>query len=489
MADNPISIASISAYEKTLSAAELEKFKQLSPAKQKEIITVFMEKSGNVNLPESNSIFPAQTIPATGLRVESSTSSSNASADANLHQETIDILKQHLAEMKEFFNTQNKKNGYVSQLAEAAKTLWNKDNTSGVIKNKIKELEDKIRLLEEAQKGTAIDKETGKSLSFEEAYFKAFGKILDKDKINEAIQAQKTYQQSKEYQPIYDKYSDALSPFIEEADDPQKQKVISEKVTKLETALTSLIGQDGLNKIYKDNNVNSDSSSAEEKYKILITQAKQLLSKSASDLQNVSQGKTLDFLLYLSEDAYQNATGDDLKYKITQQAELSKNGAGTAGSIVTSGVTMFTGLLPGAAAETGSYAINRFSDNSGDSFGTKLLDTGKDLLDNVNPLSQLESLKPLGRALGIIKEKPKYQYVLNQLQPFLLENDINQGKLEDAQRLEKLEQALDALEGKDKMQDFYKEKGVNPSQLAPEQKYRLLINYSKHLLAAKKNED
>lgn len=488
MADNPISVSLIESYKKSLSKAELEQFNQLTPTQQQEKVSIFLSKTQATGVPVDGSpIFPSNLQPMPGLKLESSNPNTNEASDLDFHQETIDILKQHLTEMKEFFNTQNKRNGYVSQLAEAAKTLWSKDNTTGVIKDKIKDLEDKIKLLEEAQKGTATDKETGKSLSFEEAYFKAFGKTLDKDKINEAIQSQKTYQKSKEYQMIYDNYSETLSPFIDEANSGKNQVLTPEKITKLETALTSLIGQDGLNKLYKD--VNPENISVEDKYKILITQSKQLLSKSASDLQNVSQGKTLDFLLYSSEDAYQNATGDDLKYKINKQAESSKKGAGTAGNIVTSGVTLFTGLLPGAAAETGVNAINRWSDNSGDSFRTKFLDTGRDLLDNVNPLSQLESLKPLGQALGIIKQKPKYQYVLSQLQPFLLENDINQGKLEDPQRLEKLEGVLNALEGNDKMQDFYKEKGINPSQLAPEEKYRLLVNYSKHLLADKKNEN
>lgn len=485
MADNPISITSIDAYKKTLSQQELERFNQLPPAQQQEKVSVFLSNTTPVS--GSSTIFAANIQPMPGLSLESSSTNSSSSSN-DIHQQTIDILKNHLAEMKDFFKNKNGKNGYITQLGDAIKGLWNKDNTRGAVTEQINALENKIKLLEDAQKGAATDSE-GKPLSFENAFAKTFGQPFDKDKINKFLQTQKSYQQSKEYQAAYDKYSDALSPLIAQADDPKRQGATGENVTKLESAITSLIGQEGLNKIYKENNINSDSSPKEEKYKILIAQAKQLLAKSSSDLLNVSQGHTVQALSFESETAYEEATGDDLKDKIANQAQKSKSAAGIAGSLVRSGVTIVTGILPGAVAETGVGAVDRFTDNSGDSIGTKLADTGEDLLGNVNPLPSLDSLRTLGQVLGLVKEKPKYQYILSQLQPFILENDKNQGKLENPQSVEKLEQALNALEDKDKLQDFYKKQGINPAQLTPEEKYRLLINYSRELLATKKNED
>lgn len=450
--------------------------------------------AGDTSMPSadvSGNLFPQpKASPMPGLQLETGSPSTNQNAqtsgdtiDQQTQKNIIESLKIYLNESRQEFAGVRNSRGIFSRFGNFIGRQIDSQNTIEANEQLLNQFESKIQNLENAMSGKLINPSTGATISFGQAYKDAFGKEISEKDIIEWSNAQKKYNAIKPLQEDYERYSDALSPFIQEYETNHFKLADKGQLNDLETSMKSLLGDESFSDLFKQKGVNSDTISPQEKYDFLISAAKTLVSTKIEKAQEVRQGMTLDTAHWLYQTASLETLGNDnyLDGRIRSCKDYQEKAGQRVGLVTTTGTTLAMGGLNLIAGSLVDTAVDTVQDATRDN-GFSTSKTLRSLAKNANPLSPLTGLAQL---TGIIEKPPSYAACKNVLSSYIEDFDKNKGQLKKDSDLTDLGKSIDSLLGEGKTAKILKSSDKN-NNLSAQDKYNILIYLSKDLILSRK---
>lgn len=457
---------------------------KITPANSGIITRIDGGTKTNAAADQNGSIFAANAASSeniAGTTIEHAPQNANTS-DTQTQIELINALKIYLAEAKEQFQNLQNNRGYIDKAGSFVGRLWNSENTMEKAEEKINQFEQKIKMLEDANAGK-LKNSAGDKISFGQAYKQFFDKDFNKEDIDKAIKAQKDFKEAKPYQENYDKYAQALSGSIQKYNENNGKLTTEQSLTDLQTSLKSLIGKDNLSKAFTEKGLNPDNMSAQQKYDFLIKTSTDLLSSKAKEAIEHTQGKTLDNIEWEYKLELLNLIGfdDNIKAKTQNSKDGEQKLTGYFQSGISSIASIFLGPL-GSLSTTALTTINNVTKPKPPSaYGI-----ARQAWNDANPFS---SIGDLAEKLGIIKAPPSSTACENKFSLSIEEYDQNKGQLKDDKSLAGLQTSITSLLGEGSLSKIFEQAKVNPDKISDQEKYNILIKFSRNLLyETKQNE-
>lgn len=324
----------------------------------------------------------------------------NVSKD-DAQKAAIGILKEKLNEAKAAFKKGVDGDGWAGKTADFVSQAWGSKNRAELVEGDLQKYEAQINRLEKAAAGELKDA-NGKPITFEQAYKEEFGVEFNKDNLISYANAEEEYKMASIADETYKMFDGALSPHVEKFDEA-KGAFNKKNLSELEASLKSVLGENGVEKIFKEQNIDIASMSDEQKYNVLVEYSRTLVASSKDDASNSLGGKSIEELKLKNDRSYTAAFGteNDMNKRVTDYVSSQAMGtAVTKGAVVVAAVAVTVGTmgagspaLVAALGATGAQVAVGAVATAGVSAAVEISDRATNNIDNAQDLSPEQILE------------------------------------------------------------------------------------------------
>lgn len=324
----------------------------------------------------------------------------NVSKDAT-QKTAIGILKAKLNEAKAALKAGVDGDGWAGKTADFVSQAWGSKNRAELVEGDLQKYEAQINRLEKAAAGELKDANE-KPITFEQAYKEEFGVEFNKDNLLAYANAEEEYKMASIADETYKMFDGVLSPYVEKYDE-SKRAFNKNNLSELEASLKSVLGENGVEKIFKEQNIDIASMSDEQKYNVLVEYSRTLVKSSKEDATNSLGGKSIEELKLKNDRSYTAAFGteNDMNKRVTDYVSSQAMGtAVTKGAVVVAAVAVTVGTLGAgspalvaALGATGAQMAVGAVATAGVSAAVEISDRATNNIDNAQDLSPEQILE------------------------------------------------------------------------------------------------